>query len=369
MHGRNRSDYKRLQRDPENAAKLAHKASQWHTLSNELLRRRQQQDTSSTTLALIDKLLTVNPDPLYLWNHRREIFSKKPEAFDYSTELILTQTALQNNPKAYGPWFHRKWVLQQLFLRENNNDNVEQDVDIDFTSVLEEERALIAQLLTADERNFHGWNYRRFLVSCQLALEQTDGSIPNGSWWNNTLKEDAEIIESFSLMGAQIAASDSTSSSRQIMAPPLNYPDVLQQEWNYSLDKIVSNFSNASALYFRSQLLPLLVALKDQDEEEDDDDDDHSFALHRIIPMELELVENAVFTEPDEYVHTFAFRIYWRLLHPALILPSTLSVKQPGGIKSFSLILSNSSRLDPIRSSTLPGLRNWLTDTRKVCAS
>lgn len=183
MHGRDRSEYKALQRDTATAAKLAAKAESWYTLSNKILALRKQQqrrneeveeqengeenriqnhqktkrtgnnanvmkdtemeqtdtglgaavatvttsnqedpddhgDDVATCMLLTEKLLMVNPDPMYLYNIRREIIQSsnirptKPfRSWSLETELRVTQTALQNNSKSYGAWFHRKWCL------------------------------------------------------------------------------------------------------------------------------------------------------------------------------------------------------------------------------------------------------------------
>jgi geranylgeranyl transferase type-2 subunit alpha len=78
MHGRQRSQYKAMQRDPAVAASLAAKAEKWNALSREIANRRQTRDsatmdTDETSLALTEKMLLVNPDPMYLWNFRREL--------------------------------------------------------------------------------------------------------------------------------------------------------------------------------------------------------------------------------------------------------------------------------------------------------
>lgn len=65
-------------------------------------------------------------------------------------ELQLTERALRRNPKSYGAWHHRRWSVRRLGTRADTGH----------------ELALCAQLLAADERNFHCWNYRRFVDEC-----------------------------------------------------------------------------------------------------------------------------------------------------------------------------------------------------------
>lgn len=49
------------------------------------------------------------------------------------------------NPKSYGAWYHRKWVIQFGL------------------SPMDAEFLLLKKLLKLDARNFHGWDYRRYL--------------------------------------------------------------------------------------------------------------------------------------------------------------------------------------------------------------
>ena len=58
----------------------------------------------------------------------------------------MTERALRRNPKSYGAWQHRKWTL-----RAQGPGRAD----------LAHELALCAQLLAADERNFHCWGFRR----------------------------------------------------------------------------------------------------------------------------------------------------------------------------------------------------------------
>lgn len=56
----------------------------------------------------------------------------------------MTQAAIGRNSKSYPAWAHRAWVVERYLPR----------VDV------AGELALCGQLLDADERNFHCWNYR-----------------------------------------------------------------------------------------------------------------------------------------------------------------------------------------------------------------
>ena len=81
-------------------------------------------------------------------------------------------------------------------------------------------------------------------------------------------------------MGPQIGTS-STSSE-----PPNIPQDVLQAEWDFTQQKISDNFSNFSAFHYRSQLLPWMISQSGDEA--------------AVLEAELQVVENAVFTEPDD---------------------------------------------------------------------
>jgi geranylgeranyl transferase type-2 subunit alpha len=298
MHGKKREEYKARLRDPKVAAALSQKAEQWHSLVQELASRRRKtqnednDDSAAATLALTEKALLVNPDPLYLWNHRRELLlplllpssKKQPlvllladnnhnngdgddtessqQVHHLQGELALTQASLTRNPKAYGAWFHRKWMLQQCRPA---------------TKILEGELALTAQLLQLDERNFHCWNYRRFVVA---ALQ---GSW-DGSWATPP-------------MGPQVSSSSSTTTTTNTTTTTSSTSmptELLLQEWDFTRAKIKENFSNFSAFHYRSQLLPFRLALLLHG------DDSSTMVVKDLIEEELALVEDAICTEPDD---------------------------------------------------------------------
>lgn len=354
MHGHKRSEYKAHQRDPKVAAKLGAKAEQWRTLDAQLVRIRREPPAAaataviasdvaaaaaaadSKTLALIAKMLTVNPDPLTLWNHRRELLvrvrvtvqhtelekdqnqavdvdvdsSSWKLEFELAPELELTQTALQNNPKAYGAWFHRKWCLQQWLSSHATATDIDTtlatDTDTAVATLLEQELELTVMFLQRDERNFHCWNYRRFIVACLLQQQQTTGTTPawDGSLEFATAGNPAGTARV--LMGAQVASTSTkwTTTTEEVAAvvvPMLNdaanatttTATILQREWDFCGRKILDNFSNFSAFHYRSKLLPWMLRSTAAMEDPDD-------AVRSVWTTEFQLVENAIFTEPDD---------------------------------------------------------------------
>lgn len=334
MHGQNRSEYKARFLDQKVSAALAQKAQQWNALSKELIsRRRPQEPDSSTardlewksTLALTEKLLSVNPDPSHLWNRRREILialAKTEEdvsinVISVGNEQILTARCLERNPKAYSPWFHRKWCIRHFLLEELSDDNVKTEVIGKWKNLLEAELQLCVQFLKLDERNFHCWNYRRFVVSALATVltiqNDIDSSLPlvrnlTGSWngivGNNKANDHNSMFKNFfnTVMGPQIIKMiDTNISLNECVTPTVDlsfHKELLQNEWDFTREKIEDNFSNSSAFHYRSKLLPLILEKHISEHQETDSVSDE--LKIDLVREELELVQNAIFTEPDD---------------------------------------------------------------------
>ena len=343
MHGQKRSEYKARQNDKKVSAVLSQKAQQWNALSRELVSRRRPQEPSSlsneeersswiSTLALSEKLLSVNPDPSHLWNRRREILiainnqSKDDETCSFRNEQILTAKCLERNPKAYGSWFHRKWSIRFFLLNDMTSDKNHNSDTVDkWKSLLGAELNLCADFLKLDERNFHCWNYRRFVVSSLatvILLTQTNNHATNqmddetnqqiihgitGSWkhWISNDNNDTFETFSFNLMGPQITETTVSDKShindtnkhellqhfKESTAQSLEA--LLQTEWDFTREKIEENFSNCSAFHYRSKLLPLILKQKETEHNVDT-------IKMELVKDELDLVQNAIFTEPDD---------------------------------------------------------------------
>ena len=383
MHGQKRNEYKSRLLNPEAATKLATKAQQWNHLSNELLQQRrrlfgsggnavsssqsddikdkQQKPVSSEMLlSLTEKMLSVNPDPSHLWNIRREMLlyvpitevsndeSSPTTTFDIKAELELTAHCLQRNPKSYSSWYHRKWSLVYHLThptttsKPTTNDDIDknyaQDVHIKqhldkMKSTLQSELELCAQFLLLDERNFHCWNYRRFVVailgSCgsssttkeEMAIaEMSDMEMFNGSWssWLNQAKVSmgAQLSQNSITAVGNIPSNSTNQVNEHDIAKSIlpltkqELEEIIKTEWDFTTSKIQDNFSNGSAFHYRSKLLPLVLETRLSSSSSDDDcsssndkisPSDRYIAMLSLARDEWEsILLNAVFTEPDD---------------------------------------------------------------------
>ncbi|EPQ03549.1 Geranylgeranyl transferase type-2 subunit alpha [Myotis brandtii] len=220
------AEAKRLER--EQKLKLYRSATQT------VFQKRQAGELDESVLELTSQILGANPDFATLWNCRREVLQrleaqKSPEelAALVKAELGFLESCLRVNPKSYGTWHHRCWLLSRL-------------PEPNWARELE----LCARFLEVDERNFHCWDYRRF-VAAQAAVPPAE----------------------------ELAFTDSL---------------------------IVRNFSNYSSWHYRSCLLPQLHPQPDSGPQGRLPED--------VLLKELELVQNAFFTDPNDQSAWFYHR-------------------------------------------------------------
>jgi len=254
MHNR-----KKQERPPTDAevAALKKKSTTYASLVNILFDRRSKHDHSNETLDLIGKMLRNNPDFYTLWNFRREVlfslhpglqsaggasgekFRDESAAAICEAEMSLSADGIRRNPKSYGAWHHREWIIHRF--------------DVNYSQELE----LCKEFLRQDQRNFHCWNYRRFVATVA-------GISP-------------------------------------------------EAELQFSAEKIQENFSNYSAFHHRSIYIKQVSVSScgmgvgggiNNDTVPAVADRPGSARtrqpLQEIIPGELKIIENAIFTEPDD---------------------------------------------------------------------
>ncbi|XP_039127442.1 geranylgeranyl transferase type-2 subunit alpha 1 [Dioscorea cayenensis subsp. rotundata] len=178
MHGR-----------PRNAPRSedsAEKAGKLRDLQAQLLHNHHNRIYTNEARAASARLLEINPEIYTAWNYRKlALQSNLKEVTDVEAikafveeELRVVEAALRQNPKSYGAWYHRKWVLSYKFSPAN----------------FDHEYWLLGRLMKLDPRNFHGWNYRRFLASLsnvpeveelKYTMEMIDSNFSNYSAWHN----------------------------------------------------------------------------------------------------------------------------------------------------------------------------------------
>ncbi|XP_016962499.1 geranylgeranyl transferase type-2 subunit alpha [Drosophila biarmipes] len=177
MHGRVKvrtTEEERERKKKEQALKVrAYRAAM-----GRIQKKREAGELDNEMLTLTVQILQRNPDVSTLWNIRREcvleklsklkeeaeieakqptqaepLGDKPPEKDDkahsiFTCELDLTEQCLMVNPKSYNAWHHRCWTL-------------EQDPRADWQRELQ----LCNKYLKYDERNFHTWDYRRYVTA------------------------------------------------------------------------------------------------------------------------------------------------------------------------------------------------------------
>ena len=229
-------------------------------LQDDAIRRRREKVYDATSMAVTARLLEINPEVLTAWNFRREaiVFAgcasgpnehrtnnlERTHSHSFAPtladELALTERCLRKHPKSYPAWHHRKWcVARRVYVPRGdgpkNAENAETESHAVATgfadargfpvaSLLATELAMAQALLDLDDRNFHGWGYRRFVTS--LA---NDGARESTRALETTLRDEA-----------------SEASARA--------------ELRYSEAKIERNFSNYSAWHHRAANLPRAYA-------------------------------------------------------------------------------------------------------------
>jgi geranylgeranyl transferase type-2 subunit alpha len=184
------------------------KIDNYRGLVEEVSQRISSNDLSKETLSLVTKVLVKNPEYYTVWNYRRRLIrsiladgasNDKATSVD---ELNFLVPLLLQFPKCYWIWNYRIWLL-----------NLAEEVGTseDALQILDGELGLVGKMLARDERNFHGWDYRRHIIA---QIERLRGT---------------------------------------------NQPSMVQSEFAYTTRMIRKGLQNFSALHYRSRLIPRML--------------------------------------------------------------------------------------------------------------
>jgi geranylgeranyl transferase type-2 subunit alpha len=188
-------------------------------------------------------------------------------------DLNFLVPLLRKWPKCYWIWNYRVWLLQEATLR----------LDPSVARRLwEADLGLVAMMLVKDNRNFHGWRYRRILVA-QLESEALKGT------------------------------------------------SMVESEFEYTTKMIKANLSNFSAWHNRSKLIPQLLDERKADDAARrkflDDGKSHAKAnqLSAKVIIEFDIMTNALWVDPTDQSLWF----YHQFLMTTLIDPTAHKVMVP----------------------------------------
>jgi geranylgeranyl transferase type-2 subunit alpha len=114
---------------------------------------------------------------------------------------------IKRSPKSYTLWYHRQWAIELGIVEEKRSGGWQ-------SPILDGELGLCSKMLQLDERNFHCWNYRLWVVGVYL----------------QKIQEMCERTQ--------------------------EYTTFVQNECDMAEKMIKKNFSNYSAWHYRSKLMP-----------------------------------------------------------------------------------------------------------------
>ncbi|GAA5859004.1 hypothetical protein JCM8547_003964 [Rhodosporidiobolus lusitaniae] len=259
MHGVKRA---RVPPTPDSAADALKKrereqkrVQEYTGLVSALQDKAKAKEWTQETVDLAGRVLSLNPEFQTGWSIRRKALlgGSLPSA-DATTkqrllelDLQLTNASLKHNPKNYSVWEHRKWVLETM------------GRGADWAM----EMKMVELYLEKDGRNFHSWDYRRYLISSVLSL-QTSTPSPTFS----------------------PSSSEPSASSKPLPQP------TTESELAFTTRKISANFSNFSAWHYRTKMLAKLWEEKGWGKESEE--------RRKRVDEEFELVKQAIWSDPND---------------------------------------------------------------------
>lgn len=215
-----------------------------------------------------EKLLGLCPEILTAWNYRRETIEARTgdaattseggdegegegEGDWWSDELRVSETALRNNPKSYPSWYHRKWVLRRMIEAFGTEEGKARET-------LEREAKLCADMLNADDRNFHCWAYRRFVAEklgrgvdeeLQYTLTKIENNFSNYSAWHYR----SAILESRGAADAETLAGEFELASNAFYTEPEDQSAWMYHRWLTSRARAIEDAKDRESLLERER--------------------------------------------------------------------------------------------------------------------
>ncbi|ANQ09462.1 Protein prenyltransferase alpha subunit [Plasmodium coatneyi] len=280
MHGRKASSSK------DDKAKLE-KVKELIPLVNHLIKKKNEKIYDKEYIEKTSLILRRCPNVQTLWNFRKEYFEslvntsapvgevgKGDEEADcpkhlpheelktlMKNENTMVEEIMVKFNKCNDLWFHKLWIIK--FGLKNDL--------MDFSDLMNE-LEYCKRNFNKDDRNFHCWNYRSYIIACVHIYMK----------WAKNGK--AHIGEAQS---GKSSTDESDSSSAQLA----NQFDVHKSNYELSKTLIERNFSNFSAWFLKYTIRESLICTEN----------------------ELDLIKNAIFTDPFDQSMWEFYR--WFLFH------------------------------------------------------
>ncbi|XP_029653078.1 geranylgeranyl transferase type-2 subunit alpha [Octopus sinensis] len=236
-----------------------------------------------------------------------KIFDKRNNSVFDEKGLSLCAEVLLVNPDFYTLWNFRKEIL--VAFKETRSTK-------DLQRLFEEELSFIESCLRVNPKSYGSWDHRIFVQQ----------NIPHPNWTrelalcNKFLEYDERNFHCWDYRRFVVKNSNSVT---------------LQDEFDFTTTKICNNFSNYSSWHYRSKLLPLLLP----------DPSQPAGTKEEAILEEFEIVQNAMFTDPDDQSAWFYHR--W-LLGRGRVEPDFLQVIASRATKT--LTISVTKPIHPLES-------------------
>ncbi|EUB62378.1 Protein farnesyltransferase/geranylgeranyltransferase type-1 subunit alpha [Echinococcus granulosus] len=149
-------------------------------------------ERSPRVLELTAEALQMNAANYSIWAYRRNVLTTLNSHL--ASEYTFTKFLLFDHPKNYQLWYHLQWLMEQAVRGDESNDpkTVYNRPESKLYAKLMMEFELIREILADDAKNYHAWQYRRWLVDffsvpvkCELKFCEhmiLDDSLNNSAW-------------------------------------------------------------------------------------------------------------------------------------------------------------------------------------------
>ncbi|OON17980.1 protein prenyltransferase alpha subunit repeat-containing domain protein, partial [Opisthorchis viverrini] len=118
-------------------------------------------ERSERALEITGTVLLLNPANFTVWEYRRRILISLQ--VDLVEELQLTGKLIDEHSKNYQLWHHRQWIATQL---AEQSDKISADEKpLNRQSIGQEELDFTDTVISDDSKNYHAWQYRRWVVT------------------------------------------------------------------------------------------------------------------------------------------------------------------------------------------------------------